>query len=222
MKKILINLVVVIFIIMITLLAALSSIGIQTNKFNKFISDKASQAKNINLELDTIKFKLDVKELSLFLETQNPIINYKDISIPVQYIKLYIDFLSLLKSEPKIIKANILLEELNISQIKQLSVFMKPSNFKRLLNNRVKNGKIISEIEIFLNEKGLLNNFIAKGEIEDLKVELLNGLDLIKTNLSFFADNNDILIKNIQGKFEDIEISDGDIKLNLEKGILNE
>ena len=97
MKKILINLVVVIFILIITLLTVLSSIGIQTNKFNKFISDKASQAKNINLELDTIKFKLDVKELSLFLETQNPIINYKDVSIPVQYIKLYIDFLFSIK-----------------------------------------------------------------------------------------------------------------------------
>ena len=55
-------------------------LGIETNKFNKLISDKAYQSKSINLELSTISFKLDPKELSLFLETQYPKIIYKDIS----------------------------------------------------------------------------------------------------------------------------------------------
>ena len=40
-----------------------------------------------------------------------------------------------------------------------------------------------------------------------------------KTNLDFFADKNDILIKNIYGNVADIKVSDGDIKINLEKGI---
>ena len=37
-------------------------------------------------------------------------------------------------------------------------------------------------------------------------------------NLNFFAEK-DILIKNIYGKIEDINISSGDIKLNFEKGL---
>ena len=72
MNKIFINLFFFIIICFIILISVLSSIGIETNKFNNIISDKSSQSQNINLKLKTIKFKLDLKELSLFLETKNP------------------------------------------------------------------------------------------------------------------------------------------------------
>ena len=219
MKKLLINLILFISIILIAFVVIISTIGIETNKFNKLISGKASQAKKINLELDTIKFKIDPKELSLFLETENPKIIYRDILVPVRNIKVYIDFLSLLKSDLKIKKTSLILKELDIIELKKLSLLIKPSNFKSLLNNKIKEGKLISEIEIFLTEEGALKNFIARGTVKNLKAELLNDLNLTKTSLNFFADKNDILIKNIFGDLEEIKISDGDIKLNIENGI---
>ena len=72
MKKILANLILIIIVFLLLIIAILSTVGLQTNKFNKLISDKISQTKNINLILNTIKFKLNPKELSLFLETKNP------------------------------------------------------------------------------------------------------------------------------------------------------
>ena len=36
---------------------------------------------------------------------------------------------------------------------------------KNLLSNRIKKGKLASEIDIFLNEDNSLQNFIAKGKI---------------------------------------------------------
>ena len=49
----------------------LSTIGIETSKFNNFISQKINQInKQINLELISVKFKIDIKELSLFLGNQ--------------------------------------------------------------------------------------------------------------------------------------------------------
>ena len=220
MKKIIINSFLLLIFILIVLAVILSTIGIETNKLNNLIINKVNNTKkNINLSLNSIKFKLDPKELSLFIETQNPKINYNDVLIPAKNVKVYIDFLSLLKSDPKIKKTNLILEELDISQLNKLSIIIKPSNFKSLLNNKIKEGKLISEIQIFLNEQGLLENFIAKGKVKDLKIELLNNLSLSKTNLSFFADKKDILIKNIEGNLENIKISDGDIKLNLDEGI---
>ena len=220
MKKIIINSFLLLIFILIVLAVILSTIGIETNKLNNLIINKVNnKKKNINLSLNSIKFKLDPKELSLFIETQNPKINYNDVLIPAKNVKVYIDFLSLLKSDPKIKKTNLILEELDISQLNKLSIIIKPSNFKSLLNNKIKEGKLISEIQIFLNEQGLLENFIAKGKVKDLKIELLNNLSLSKTNLSFFADKKDILIKNIEGNLENIKISDGDIKLNLDEGI---
>ena len=219
MKKVIISLVITLFFLLIILIGVLSTIGIETNKFNILISNKISQTQNFKTNLETIKFKINLKELSLFLETQNPKINYKNLSIPVQNIQVYIDFLSLLKSDLKIKKTNIILEELDISQINKLSEMIKPSNFKSFLNNKIKEGKLISEIEIFLSNQGKFENFIARGTVRGLKAELFSGLNLSDVDMSFFADKNDILIKNIYGSLEDIKISDGDIKLNLENGI---
>ena len=219
MKKLVLSLILFIFISFVSLIFTLSKFGIETNKFNNLITSRVSQSKNIDLKLDTIRFKIDLQELSLFLETKYPKIKYRNFSIPVENIKLYIDFLSLLKAEPKIEKINLTLEELDIAQLSALSVIMKPSNLKTFLNNRHTQGRIKSEIELFLNEKGNVDNFIAKGKLINLEVELITNLNLTNTNFTFFADKNDVLLKNISGEIENIKISDGDIRLNFEKGI---
>ena len=219
MKKLIINLTLILFFIIISVIIILSTIGFETNKFNKLISDKTSQANNIYLKLDTIKFKINLRKLNLFLETEKPEIIYKEVSLPTQNIKVFIDFLSLFKSNPKIEKIIINLEELDITQLNKLSILIKPSNFKSLINNKIKKGKLISQIEIFLTEKGEFKDFIARGSVKDLKADLLTDLKLKKFNFKFFADKSDILIKNVFGDFENIEISEGDIKLNLENGI---
>ena len=63
------------------------------------------------------------------------------------------------------------MQELDIYQLNKLSIIIKPSNFKSLLNNKIKEGKLISEIEIFLSEKAF-KNFIAKGYSKRFKAEL--------------------------------------------------
>ena len=120
MKKFIINFILLIIISLLTLIIILSTVGLETDKFNKLISTKVSHSNNINLKLNTIKFKINMKELSLFLETQNPKIKYRDISIPVESIKAYIDFIHLFKSELKIKKTNLVLEELKRFSTKRI------------------------------------------------------------------------------------------------------
>ncbi len=219
MRKIIFNFILIIVFLFVILISILSTIGVETNKFNKIISDKASETKSVDLKLKTINFKIDLKELSLFLETQKPEISFRGVSLPAQNIKVYLDFLSLIKSDLKIKKASLVLYELDISQLNKLSIVIKPSNFKSLLNNKIKQGKIISEIEIFLSEEGIIENYIAKGSVKNLKIEIFDDLNFKNSNLKFFADKKDILIKNIFGDIENIKISDGDIKINLDNGI---
>ena len=176
MKKITLNLIVLVLILFISLILILSTIGIETNKFNKLIINKVYQNKNIDLALKTIKNKIDPKKLNLFLETHNPEITYKEIFLPVRNIKVYINFLSLIKAEPKIEKTSLILEEIDVTQINKLSAIVKPSNFKSILNNNIKKGRLITEIEIFLTEQGDFKNFIAKGSVKNLEMELFNEL----------------------------------------------
>ncbi len=218
-KKIIVRFFLILFLLVIGLAITLTTIGIKTAKFNKLISDKISQTKDIKLKLNTINFRLDLKEFSLFLATNKPQINYNNLLIPTQTAKVYIDFSSLLKIKLKIKKINLQFEELNIVELNKISKFIKPSNFKSILNNKIKEGKLISEIEIYFSNEGEFNDYIIRGEVKGLTANLFSNLNLLKTNFNFFADKEDILIKNIFGSIESIKISDGDVKMNLVNGL---
>ena len=203
------------FILFISILI-LTTIGIETNKFNNFISKRIYQTNNnLDIQLSTIKFKLDVKEISLFLETKSPQINYKNVTLPAKIIKVYIDFISIFKSEPKIEKVYLASEELDIKKLKKISVIFKPSNLKSFINNKIKSGKLNTELEIYLNKENLLDDFIAKGSVVDLSSENFKNFRLEKTNFTFFADKTDILIKNFFTEIGPLKIREGDIKISL-------
>ena len=73
------------------------------------------------------------------------------------------------KSDTKIKKINFAIKELDIERLKSLSNVLKPSNFQSFLKNKIKKGKLDAEIEVYLNKKNQVNNFIAKGEFFNLK-----------------------------------------------------
>ena len=220
MKKIFFTFIFIILLIVTIFTAVLSTIGLETNKFNNIIIDRITE-NNLDtvVELETVKFKLDFKELSLFLETINPKIKYKRISIPVKKVKVYFDFVSLVKNSSQIKKINASLHELKISEVKELFVLVKPSNFKSIVNNKINKGKINSEIEIYLDKGNTFKNFIAKGNVNNFNLNIYKDFNFENGAFNFFADKSDILITNIFGNFEGVAISNGDLKLDLHSGI---
>ena len=219
LKKIAFYLFLIIFLLIISFIATLSILGIETNKFNKLIINRVSEAKNIDLALNTIKFKLDLKELSLFLETNKPRFNYRGLKVPANNIKVYIDFIPLIKTELKIKKVILNLGEIDLSQLDIFSSAIKPSNFKNFLVNNVNNGILICTIEIFSNRYGELNDYIARGKVKNLKADLINNFTLSEGRFNFLADKEDILIKNFFGNLEDFQLSNGNIKIKILDGI---
>jgi len=216
MNKIVSILFLAIFIILTSLTIVLSVFGIETNRFNKIISKKINQTNSkINLELTSIKFKLDIKEISLFLETNNSKINYRDTRIPAKNIKVYINFISLIKSEPEINKINLTLNQIDIEQLKTLSFTFKPSNFTSFLNNKISQGKLSTELEVYLDNNNIIENFIARGSVSNLKTEIINDINLEKTSFNFFADNSDVLLTNILSETGPLKISNGDLKFTI-------
>ena len=137
-----------IFFVFISSIVILSTTGIKTKKFNNFISQKIKENnKKIELDLEEIKFKLDIKEASLFLETDSPKIYYRSILIPTKKLKVYLDFLSIVKTEVKIKKVIFNLRQITVNQLKILSKSFKPSNFQSFVKNKLIDGKINSEVE---------------------------------------------------------------------------
>ena len=169
---------------------ALSTIGIETNRFNKIITNKIDKSfSNVNLILDSIKFKLDVRELSLFIVTLNPKIKYNKLEVPVKSIKGYVDFLSLFKASPNINKVNIILDKLQIQEIKKLSFLIKPSNVKSLINNNVKKGIFNTEIEIYLDSNNSVDNYIVRGSVSDLELKVTKNIKFENAKFNFLVAN---------------------------------
>ncbi len=220
MKKFFLNTFIFFLLISILLLIILSTIGIETKKFNNLISGQINQFNNnINVKLDIIKYKIDINQLSLFLQTSNPQFNFKDSQIPVKHLKVFINFKSLILNDLQIKKISLSLSQVDVKTLKRLSLSFKPSNFKSFISNKIKEGSIDSEIEIYLNDKNLLDNFIAKGRVTNLKFLAIKDLNFKKTNFDFFADKSDILFKNINSETKFLKISDGDLKLDISNEI---
>ena len=219
MKKILNISFLFLIISIILLLGILTTYGIQTGKFNNLISQKINDSNNdVKTKLNDIKFKIDIKELSLFLETKNPEIVYRDALVPTNNLKVYIDFFSIFKNDVKIKKISLTSSQIDIKGLKKLSSSFKPSNLKSFINNKVKAGNINAEVEIFF-KKNLIDNFITKGEVNNFESEIVKNFYLEKSNFSFFADKTDLLIKNFDGTSSFFKIQDGDLKVKLSTNI---
>ena len=216
MKKIFFSSIIIFLIILSLLCITLLTSGIKTDKFDSFLTSKINDHnKHLDLNINSIRFKLDYKELSLFLETSDPQITYRNTSIPAKKIKVYVDFLSLLSSSPDIKKINLIFNELKIDQFKNLAKTLKPSNFKSIVHNKISKGTITLSLEIFLGKENIFENFIARGDIKGLTLNTINKINLENLNFNFFADKSDVLLKEITGNILGTEIKDGDLRVNL-------
>ena len=223
MKRIFNFLIISILSIVVLLLAILSTTGVETKRFNKLITKKIkTKNQDIHLILNTIKFKLDIREISLFLEAKNPSINFKEINLPVKNVKAYVNFLSLIKSENKFEKISLNFDQISIEKIKTIAPILKPSNFSSFLNNKLVDGKLNTQVELYFNKNNEIENFITKGSIVDAKVNFKKEFNSVETNFSFFADNTDILIKKFHSKFGPLVIEDGDARIQVSPEILIE
>ena len=148
------------------------------------------------------------------METSNPQINYREAELPAKNIKVYIDFVSLVKSNLKIKKIDFDFNQIEIKQLKKITTNLKPSNLTSLINNKIKDGKIITEIEVYFDKNNLIENFIAKGKVVELKASVINNFNLEKSSFNFFADNTDLILTNFKGQIAFFEIKEGDLKLN--------
>ena len=223
MKTIIKTFFVFFFIFLIIVLSVLSTIGIETKKFNNIISNKINQNNsNVKLSLNSIKFKLDLKEISLFLETNDSVLNYRDAIIPTKNIRVYVDFFSILKSETQIKRVSLISNKIDFNELKKILITLKPSTFTSFLNNKIQNGTINTEIDFYLNNENTLENFIARGSVSNLNLKILKNSNLKKAKFTFFADKTDVLIKNFSGNLSELKIENGDLKLNLASKIFIE
>ena len=221
MKKIIFRSFLIIIALAIGSIFYLSVFGIKTSKFNSIIiSEIKKKEPNIELSLDEIKIKFDIKKFQVYLSTVEPKIIYQNIKIPIKEINLYTKIISVLKSKNEINRAIFSFENFNITDIQKIAIRIKPSNFKNYLLNNLNNGEIEKIfIDIKLGENLKIEDYKINCSVKKINVKVLNDLLIQDVSLNFITDKNLTLINSLNAKYEGISVSNGSISLKRDKQI---
>ena len=221
MKKFLTIVFFLIFLVLIGAIFFLSTKGLETKKFNNFVSDNIeNNFPELKLDIKKIKIKLDIKNINLFLSTPEPEIDYEKINIPVSEIKIYLNFFSLLKAKPKITSLDVDTAILNIDEIQKLSVKLKPSNFKSFLLNKISNGKLTSSVLVEFNEKFEISNYKFKGRVEKVNISPIKNISIKNSTFNILADKDLIMINSISANFQGLPIKNGNINISRKNEVI--
>ena len=218
MRRIILSFLIFVFFILIVFTLFLATKGYETDRFNKFISNEIEKKeKNLNVDLTKIRVKIDLKNINLFLSTKNPKITYYNAYLPISEFSVYLDFLSLFKTNPRIKKTLILTDEVDILDFKKAAASIKPSNFKSFLLNNIQKGKFKSDIDLSFGDNFEISNYKIKGYFKNTDVLFNKKIKIKIENLYFIADKEIILVNSMKGNIDGIPITNGNVEVNIKE-----
>ncbi len=220
--KLILKFLISVFLLLVALIIYLSTIGIETTKFNKQIGSKIKGLHNdLEIELKEVKIILDPFNLELNAKTVGPKLKLKDKIIEIESIKTKIILDSLLNENFSLKNLDISTRSLEIKNFISFARNIKNTPELYLFEKVLNKGHVIFDIKLEFDKQGVVkNNYKIKGLVKNAQLKLLKKYNLDKINLRFnFADKifelkdfklslNDtflssekILIKNIDNKF---------------------
>ena len=220
MKKIIINLIIIIIIFLSAVVIFLSIKGYETNRFNNIISREVSKKdSNLDLEIKKIKIRLDLKKFNLFLATENPNVQYRGVALPIKNLKIFIDFKSLIKATPNVEKLEVTFGAMKIQELKKLILRWKPSNIKRFTLNNVKNGQIQGEIILNFENNYKIRGYRLNGKVKNIDIKIKDNIFIKKSEFNFFSHNDLFIANSISANFKKIPISKGSVEIDRNNGL---
>ena len=194
----------------------LSIYGISTNKFNNLVSEKIIERdKNLKIGFDKIKIFLNFNNRNFELKTNNPKVSFKNKEIIIKSISTDLPIRNFFSKKINLKEVKIITGKNKLQNL--INILRSHKNNPKLfiLNKIVKDGYVSLESKITFNEDGSIkNNYLIDGNIEDLKIELLDNKVIENTNLSFLIREKDYLIYNLSSIYQSIKIRSNQIKID--------
>ena len=215
MVKRFIQIILFLLLLLIIFLIYLSIYGISTNKFNNLISEKISERdKNLDINLNEIKIFLNINNFNFELKTNDPKVFFKNKEIKIKSISTDLPLKNLFSKKINFKEIKILTHKNKIQNLIEIIRAYKNNPQLFILNKIVKDGFIEIESKINFNEDGSIkSNYLVDGNIENLKIELLNNNIIENINLSFLIREKDYLIYNLSSIYQSIKIKSNQIKI---------
>ena len=193
----------------------LSIYGISTDRFNNLISQKITERdKNLNINLNKIKIFLNISEFNLELKTNKPKVFFKNNEIKIKSISTDLPLKSLFSKKINFKEIKILTDKNKIQKMIKVARNYKNNPQLFFLNKIIKDGFVSMESRIMFEEDGSIkDNYLVDGNIEDLKLELLNENLIENINFSFIIKKKEYLIYNFSSLYQSAKIKSNQIKI---------
>ncbi len=196
-------------ILLIIFILYLNFYGVETNKFNNSIKNEIKSYDNrINIELKKVKLLLDIRKLSIKIETKEPIISFSKKKINIEKISSNISIRSYLSNNYGVKNLSIITKENQIKNLIYIARSINNTPGLLILSQMIKEGNIKLSFDIEFDDAGKIkSNYDINGIIENGKIQLLKNGIFEKVKLKVNYKENNI-------KFENIDFNIDNIKFN--------
>ncbi len=216
--KIISKIVIIFTLVTIIFLTYFSLVGIETDQFNNQIKSKLTslnknldlELKQVNLKLNPLKLKIDVKILGSKIKSKKEILE-------TESVKTKISIISFFKNEFVIKNLDISTKSIDIEDLISFTKTFYNNPKIRIFEKffQVK-GFIVADLKINFDNKGnIKNNYFVKGYVKDTKLSLFKDYVLDDLNFVFKIEKDILEIQDSEFMLNNINfISD---KINLKK-----
>ena len=209
-------------IIFFSIIIFLSYFGIETNKFDGLIKNRANEAnKYIKLGFQNTKIHLNPTELNLVVKLQNPKILFKEDGFILSRLDLFLSLKSFFTSDFLLKRAEISFAENDIKDLTKITNIFLPKIINKKLNKIFHKGKLEGEFVVPFDLNGEIGkDYGFSGKIFDASINLTKEFSLknLTTEVNHKDDEFMIIIK--KGSIYDIELEDSTINLKRNKNII--
>jgi len=225
MVKFLLRFFLLTLVTLIIIIIFLIYFGLETDKFNDLIKNKANEAhEQVKLEFKETKIHLNLRELNLAVKLKNPKILIKKNEIILSKLNLFLPLRSFITSDFLLERAEIAFIQNDIKDLTKISALFIP----RIINKQIKKifdkGNLEGEFIIpFKPDGNMGKDYGFSGKIIDASINLPNEFSLknltAHLNLGNKSENSDLSIEIKNGFILDLELTGSIIKLNFEENV---
>jgi len=203
--------------VLVLLIIYFSTVGIETENFNKQIKDLIKQKNNkLDISLKKIKLTLDPLNFKINAKTIDAKIIYKSKLIELEYIKTQISLNSLIKN--KFAASQIEISTKSVP-LKNFVTFIRSINNRPelfFLEQSIKKGYLIADLEFNFDELGeLKKDYKINGLLKDGKISFFKKNEIKKINFLFNIKGNSFNLRDISFNTNNINFLSE--KLNIKK-----
>ena len=219
------------FIILILSVIYMSTVGVETSKFNKQIGYAIKNIhEDLEIELQDVKIKLDPLNFEIHAKTVGPKLKIKDKIVELESIKTQIILSSFLNDDFSLKNLNIVTRSLQINNLLSFTRNIKNTSELYILKKIIRKGFLIGDIYLEFDKKGnVKENYNIKGVVKDAQIKFLKKYNFNKINFIFDFEKKEFELTDLKLFFnktflssEKITIKNDNDKFSINGAIKNQ